>query len=100
MAGIYIPNIELPKDQEIIIRIDETGEVYEYGAYPTKLYKATAVPDHGRLGDLDELASRIKAWIMHNKRALTENIEPYVSAIFYGIQETPTIIPADKEDDK
>lgn len=49
--GIYIHGMEMPKYREIILRIDEKGEVYVYGTYPTELHKAVPVPDHGPLVD-------------------------------------------------
>ena len=51
--SILIKGMELPKDIEIFLRIDEKGEVYVYGSYPTELHKAVPVPPHGRLIDGD-----------------------------------------------
>lgn len=56
--SIYIDGLEMPKDREINLRIDEKGEVYVYGSYPTELHKAVPVLPHGRLIDADTLGIR------------------------------------------
>ena len=58
--SILINGMKMPKDREIYLRIDEKGEVYVYGSYPTELYKAVPVPPHGRLIDADELETDLK----------------------------------------
>ena len=58
--SILIKGMEMPKDKEIILRIDEKGEVYIYGSYPTELYSAVELPPHGRLIDADALAEKIQ----------------------------------------
>ena len=50
--SILIKGMEMPKDKEIILRIDEEGQVYNiYGEYPTKIYEAIEIPPHGDLID-------------------------------------------------
>lgn len=55
------------------------------------------VPEHGRLGDLDELKDRV------TKRLYASNhgsmAEAYYSALIDMIDSAPTIIPADKPGD-
>ena len=54
--SILIKGMEMPKDKEIILRIDEEGQVYNiYGEYPTKIYEDIEIPPHGRLIDADAL---------------------------------------------
>lgn len=60
MSDILIRGMELPEDKEICLRIDKKGEVYVYGSYPTELYKAVPVPDHGRLVDEEQLIKNIE----------------------------------------
>lgn len=52
--GIYI-DMEMPTNEEIFLRIDEKGEVYVYGSYPSELHKAIPVPSHGDLIDRDKV---------------------------------------------
>ena len=94
MAGIYIPDKELPKGEgsELIIRIQPDGEVLDLH----KIHlgkKAIPVPDHGRLIDADALKSRAtEGTDEHGRKCLLIKI---------GFVNTmPTIIPADKEADK
>lgn len=49
--SILVEGMKMPQDKEIYLRIDEKGEVYVYGSYPTELHKAVSVPPHGRLFD-------------------------------------------------
>lgn len=51
--GIYIQGMEMPKDKEIFLRIDEKGEVYVYGSYPTELYKAVSITPQRALNQMD-----------------------------------------------
>ena len=54
--SILIKGMAMPKDKEIILRIDEKGEVYNiYGSYPTEPYSVVELPPHGRLIDADAL---------------------------------------------
>lgn len=46
--SILIKGMEMPKDKEITLCIDEKGEVYIYGSYPTELYSAVELPPHGK----------------------------------------------------
>ena len=99
--GLYITDMEMPKDKEVFLRIDEKGEVYVYGSYPTKLHKAVPVPAHGRLIDADALEELVikqkyacagasahgaiselhKSWGLHDAELM--------------IEAAPTIIPAE-----
>lgn len=73
--GVYIKDMEIPKEGfvEILIRDDgtvqQTGQSYRidgtdyYTVYCGEMpvmCKAVAVPPHGRLGDLDKLAEKIE----------------------------------------
>ena len=88
---ILIKGMEMPNNCEIIIRIDEKGEVYVYDQYPTKLYKAIPVPPHGRLIDANALFEEIyKEW------GFTADASD-CSVLMQLINDAPTIIPADKE---
>ena len=51
--SILIKDMKMPKDKDIILRIDSKGEVYIYENYPTEIHKAVELPPHGRLIDVD-----------------------------------------------
>lgn len=53
-------DMDMPKDREVVLRIDPKGEVYVYGSYPTALHKAVSVPPHGRLIDADALIADVR----------------------------------------
>jgi len=83
--SILIKGMELPEDKEIFLRIDEKGEVYVYGSYPTELHKAVPVQPHGRLID----AGALEALFWDGQCYFTENIK-------YKIKSIETIIPAEE----
>lgn len=80
---ILIDGMTVPTDREILLRIDEKGEVYVYNSYPTELHKAVTLPPHGRLVDADELL-----------RSLEEIVgrDPY-----WMIHDAPTVVEAEGE---
>ena len=91
MSDILIKNMEMPKGKEIVLRIDEKGEVYVYGSYPTELHKAIPVPPHGRCIDVDAL---IKSLSLDEDDA--ENGASLLMAIFIEVlKAAPTIIEAE-----
>lgn len=76
MAEILIKGMEMPKKDDIVIMtLDSTGKVNVFGRRLLSLLspqakihglrvaetEAVALPEHGRLGDLDKVATR-----MHN----------------------------------
>ena len=91
--GVYIPGVEMPADgNETIIRIQSDGTVLDQYGHHLGL-KALFVPEHGRLGDLDELEKLfLKAGENHKG----------IGGLMTGraalcVREMPTIIPASKE---
>ena len=86
--SVLIEGMEMPKNCEIIIRIDEKGEVYVYGQYPTRIYKAIPVTPHGRLIDADELIDDVR-----------RHSESYFADDFAHewVDKAPTVIPADNQ---
>lgn len=103
--GIYLSNIEMPKDRGMYIAIDIDGQVYAkpLGAIEWKRLdqKAVPVPPHGRLIDADALMLKIldyieeysdvdeKGW--HNlKWCAMKEAE-------MAINDAPTIIPAEED---
>ena len=97
--SILIEGMEMPKNCEIIIRIDEKGEVYVYDQYPTKIYKAIPVPPHGRLIDADLFSKVLKG---RAAEEWNQHISPLSWSYAYEclidtVGLTPTVIPADKD---
>ena len=66
--NILIKGIDIPKENSIIIEIDEDGEVYEHitGGQPVHIkpwVKAIQIPTpHGRLIDADKLRATLRRW--------------------------------------
>lgn len=101
MAGIYIPGIEMPKNEdgcEVIIRIQPNGEVFDAGKIHLGL-TAIPVPDHGRLVDADALITTFCEWgtRLERGRKLVITMCEAKQAIVDIIEAAPTIIPADRE---
>ena len=83
--SILIEGMELPKGKEVFLRIDEKGEVYVYGSYPTKLRKAVPVPPHGDLIDREPFVQFIKThWDSYDQWFVAQ------------LEARPTIIPAEE----
>ena len=86
--SILINGMKMPKDREIYLRIDEKGEVYVYGSYPTELHKAVPVQPHGRLIDAEALLNEL----VHSKFFPMSDYNKFVCLIL----NAPTIIPAEE----
>ena len=95
MNGIYIPGMEMPKNEteELCIVIRHDGTVhYPLDLNCNKIANAIPVPDHGRLIDADALkvslafAEKTGEWVV-----------PVLRAVMIIIDEMPTIIPTDKD---
>ena len=80
-TAIYIPNMDADTFEKIC---QEKGLQFVY----------VEVPEHGRLGDLDVLIRRIP---IPTSGALSVDIFNNIKAF---IENSPTIIPADKEGDE
>lgn len=98
--SILIKGIEMPKDREIYLRIDEKGKVYVCGSYPTELYKAVPVPPHGRLIDADAL---IYALETQDYSCAPDTLDEWTPmdmtrAEIYDIKAAPTIIPTEEDE--
>lgn len=81
MAGVYISGIEMPNGGTIKVEIG-----YDADGHPMAMtedysvYDVIPVPDHGRLGDLDELEKK------------APELSEYLSVL------APTVIPANREE--
>lgn len=85
--SILIEGMELPKGKEITLRIDEAGEVYVFGSYPTELHRAVELPPHGRLIDADVLIEIVK-----RDTPLSDVFE---KTILRYLENARTVIPAE-----
>ena len=90
MSGIYIPGMEMPKDEYVGIFVYPDGRVHVWRSMSLvgQEYKAIPVPDHGRLIDADALltskgvGTQIAGWgKMYHETC---------------IEYAPTIIPAEE----
>ena len=87
-------DMDFPKEKEILIRIDEKGEVYVYGSYPAELHHAVEVLPHSDLIDRDALLKyELPALLFPNGRWRSPEVWTHAVAIG-NIQEAPTVIPA------
>ena len=102
MSGIYIPGMGMPQRDEVItIYPDGTAHRHHLGLrLRISESKSIPVPDHGRLGDLDELKECLKKPVtMDANRAerLWEGWHECTIGVGQAIDALPTIIPEDKE---
>lgn len=65
MAGIYISNIEIPKEHPLYITLRPDGSVHVWDSYSGGGYgtQAISVPDHGRLEDLDDVINDVRHYL-------------------------------------
>lgn len=99
MSGIYIPGMEMPTEGSwVTLRVFPDGQCFLYSWCGNDFdfmehLTAVPVPDHGRLIDANAL------WEVAYKAWGTE-YDPWVCNLFMEmINNAPTIIPADKEEE-
>ena len=97
MSGVYIKGLEMPTGKEgvaVIIYPDGEAVVEPFDIGFSKYCEAIPVPDHGRLIEEDAAYDKIAD-------EAGEEAGNYVDmdVVGRGLEYTPTIIPADKEED-
>lgn len=107
MAGIYIPNMQMPNGAiKAWFGYDADDHpqvlVYTERDKDPELYDFIFVPDHGRLIDGDKIAKTFREdadeeW---NRFATPVNWADAFDDVANMIDDEPTIIPADKEETK
>ena len=103
MSGIYIPNMEIPKDKPIGVVIHPSGRVEVPDSFEASfsyrpvvgvnLLRAYEITDHGELCDKDKLKEATKDTEIRNSRG---EIYPIGKAIAKMIDEAPTVLEASK----
>lgn len=107
--SVLIKGIKMPKDKDVILRIDSKGEVYIYGGYPTEIHEAVELPDHGDLSDkniiVDELNRRSKDVSEIQKGVKDERTISYCQGVMVGYESSimalngaPVVIPAERSE--
>lgn len=100
MADILIRGMEMPRRREevFLFAVDSDGKVYGWDSEELPRLKAIAIPDHGRLGDLDRLEKRftpVEAYYpTEEDRRDYDNGRLMIRDIRSAIKDAPTIIPA------
>lgn len=106
MAGVYINGMEMPDYGYVCLKVFSNGDVVMTKEKRGSLVitginehigRATPVPDHGRLIDLDAFLDGCKKLSEENDPEETEVHLEFLRHFFDKILPTPTIIPADKE---
>lgn len=104
MSGLYLPNATLPKYGHMIQILFDGSVNYVDMVNPYReMYPAISVQDHGRLGDLDALASEIQVSLEEGDSWMNSPIKMAQRAMrvadLQRIRSAPTIIPSDKTGD-
>lgn len=102
MAGVYIPNIQMPTNCFLCPLSVLNGERLFCEVTKDEVLRAKKpsdcplipVPDHGRLGDLDKLESGLRLCAKYQ----TGDRQQGMLGCCETIRTTPTIIPADKKE--
>jgi len=92
MSGVYISGMEMPKRNFLDLRIEPDGYIYKLIGHNTylELYKAIAIPDHGRLIDAEPIRTFITDGLNSGEFGYDQ------IKVLAEIEYAPTIIPADK----
>jgi hypothetical protein len=100
--GIYLPNMEMPKDIEPGLVIEFADGIdgkryarlyhYRHGGL-TEWLEAVPVPPHGRLGDLDAVERQLLKMQQAQKGPCAHGVRKSRAVL----RDTPTIIPAEEE---
>jgi len=88
--GVYIPDMEMPKNEPLLVKINPDGSVSTTAKNGYKKYEAVHIPPHGRLIDADAL--------MHDTDSFVHKTMLFGGQYVYSedaIKNAPTIIPAD-----
>jgi len=100
--SILIKGIKMPKDKDVIFRIDSKGEVYIYGGYPTEIHEAVELPYHGDLIDRSRLIGGFADWYIQespmylgDSKVVAETIGDAMKAI----EAAPVVIPAERSEE-
>lgn len=96
--SILIKGVEMPKLGELlVIEIHPDGKVsYNLDLKTRKIATAIPVPDHGRLGDLDELNKSFDTVLSRYDAGLIDNLT-CINMLLQTFNNSKTVIPADKE---
>ena len=90
--GVYISDMDLPKNGVIVLKIDTSGNVCTTARNDFKKYNAMELHAHGRLIDADSFLAR-NAYF-----ADREFVNPkYDDTLKDLVDRANTIIPADRE---
>ena len=87
MSGIYIPNIEMPDEEQSVITVNTYSDGVSYCYDDNAERTVIPVHDHGRLVDAEEITL---------PKGFFETVTD-VSKFYEWLAKQPTIIPADKE---
>lgn len=101
--SVYISGVEMPKEHPLYITLRPDGSVHVWDSYIGTGHgtQAIFVPEHGELIERDTLSKRIKEETINQAEFYADRRHPVVLAYgdCYGkVQNAPTIIPADKEE--
>lgn len=108
--SIIINGIKMPEDPDEMIelaifgdgkviqtgeswRSPEDGKCYYTTTTPEKFGSAVSVPEHGRLGDLDEQDAQIEALIERHLHGYTKSTWDFVCELRDILKRNPTVIP-------
>lgn len=83
--GIYIPNMEMPKENDILVFDTWHGKVYARSTanIGTRSYEVVPLPEgHGRLVDADAIMASL-------------GDVPYKGSVRRVLMSAPTIVPAE-----
>ena len=93
--GVYIPNVQFPKDGWLTLRIYPTGEVARpnWQGDCTFISDAIFIPDHGDLVDRSPL--EVLSWKMDE---VEDSFCAGVTFVCDKLDALPVVIPAEGED--
>lgn len=114
MSGVYIPDMEMPKNGSFEVLVVHDNGIVAKGFFPNEneLTNAIFIPDHGRLIDADALIEDMKRqcrevfkidavsqddfWITRNEAYNERLLGTWCESFYEYLKTAPTIIPAEE----
>lgn len=97
--SILISGMEMPHDEAVALYIypDGRAKLWRPQAAVSHEFEAVHIPPHGRLGDLDDFAKRMKNLVEKAENDGFDLGAAWYSAFVRHIELAPTIVPAEEE---
>ena len=92
--SIYIKNLNKPVGDEVIVLMPDGAALLKGYPQPLETIEIIEVPEHGRLIDADEIIPQL---LEAENGATSKSLKLAIAMLKGFVEDTTTVIPADKE---